>query len=324
MGNPLKNVFLFSGQGSQYHHMAARLFDSDPGFRSRMLEMDQVASDILGVSVLDQIYDQRKKRSDTLLQTAQAGVAIFMVEHALVQLLEEAGVVPDVVVSASLGIFAASCNAGCLSMSEAIRAIAQQARILEQRCPQGAMVAVFGDPALYRDMAQLNDRADLAGVNFSAHFTLSTPQAHLSTIEEFLRQEKISYSTLPVSLPFHSRWMDEARADLLTAFGRIAYRPPTRPLVCCAATGKLDALNETVIWNIVRQPIWFQRTIAGLEANGPHRYIDVGPSGTLATFLKYGLPPTSRSEVHTILSPFSNELVKLNGLFTLLRGVEWR
>jgi len=30
----------------------------------------------------------------------------------------------------------------------------------------------------------------------------------------------------------------------------------------------------------------------------------VGPAGTLATFLKYGLPATTRSSIHAILTPF--------------------
>jgi hypothetical protein len=41
-----------------------------------------------------------------------------------------------------------------------------------------------------------------------------------------------------------------------------------------------------------------------LEEQGPRRYIDVGPAGTLATFLKYGLPATTESTVHAILTPY--------------------
>ncbi len=324
MGDPLKNVFLFSGQGSQYHHMAGRLFDSHPEFRSHMLEMDEVAAGILGASALDHVYDPGKKKTDPLLQTAHAGVAIFMVEHALTRLLEDAGIAPQALVGASLGTFAAGCSAGCLSAPQAMQAIVDQSRILERQCPRGSMVAILSDPALFQQNPQLHDQADLAGVNLPEHFTISAPQAHLPAIEEFLRHKNIGYGAIPVSLPFHSRWMDGAREDLLAAFGRIAFRPAARQLVCCASAGRLDALNAAAIWNIVRQPIWFQRTIANLEADGPYRYIDVGPSGTLATFLKYGLSPTSRSEVHTILSPFANELQKLEGLLSLLRGTKWR
>jgi hypothetical protein len=63
-----------------------------------------------------------------------------------------------------------------------------------------------------------------------------------------------------------------------------------------------------MIWNTVRRPIEFERTIAELEQRAPRHYIDVGPAGTLATFLKYGLPPSSASMSYPILSPFGSEL----------------
>jgi hypothetical protein len=66
----------------------------------------------------------------------------------------------------------------------------------------------------------------------------------------------------------------------------------------------LSDLPGDYFWDAVRQPIRFRETTAQLERQGPRRYIDVGPAGTLATFLKYGLPATTRSTVHAILTPF--------------------
>jgi hypothetical protein len=51
-----------------------------------------------------------------------------------------------------------------------------------------------------------------------------------------------------------------------------------------------------------------------LEQQGAHRYIDVGPAGTLATFLKYGLPPTTRSTVQAILTPFGGDQKNLTAV----------
>lgn len=62
------------------------------------------------------------------------------------------------------------------------------------------------------------------------------------------------------------------------------------------------------MWGTVRKPIEFERTIAELEKRGPRYYVDVGPAGTLATFLKYALPSTSVSKMYSILSPFGMEL----------------
>ncbi len=314
MTEPLKNAFLFSGQGSQYFQMGAGLFDAHPGFQARMREMDDVAVELLGFSVLSRIYDPSRKKSDAFDETATAGIAIFMVEHALVQVLEEAGITPDLVIGTSLGMFAAGCSAGCLRMRQAMEMIVRQSQILEQHCPRGCMSAVFANPALFKQKPQLRDHVDLAGVNFDSHFAISAPEEKLIAAEEFLQRENIGFSRLAVTLPFHSRWMDGARTEMLEEFERHAYRPAERQLVCCATAGPLAALSAQALWHVVRQPIGFQRTIAALEAAGPLRYIDAGPSGTLATFLKYALPKATRSQAHPIVTPFGNDRSRLDAL----------
>jgi malonyl CoA-acyl carrier protein transacylase len=69
----------------------------------------------------------------------------------------------------------------------------------------------------------------------------------------------------------------------------------------------LTDLPDDFFWRVVRHPIRFRETVAELERRGSHRYIDVGPSGTLATFVKYGLPQASSSTVHAILTPYGQD-----------------
>ncbi|MBA2676115.1 acyltransferase domain-containing protein [Ramlibacter sp.] len=316
----MKNVFLFSGQGSQYYQMGAPLLAAHAGFAARMRALDAIATGVLGSSVLAQVYDPAKKKSDAFTPTAATGVAIFMVENALVEVFREAGITPDVVVGSSLGMFAAACHAGCMDAREAMQAIVWQAEVLLRHCPRGAMMAVFDAPALYERQPELKRNAELAAVNFAAHFTLAAPDAQLSPLEAFLDRGNIGYSRLPVELPFHSRWMEPAKDDFLTHFARIPYRAPTLPLVCCARAGALQSLSADNFWQVLREPIRFQQTIAALEATGPHRYIDAGPSGTLATFLKYGLPKTSGSQYHPGITAFDNDTRRLDALLARLRA----
>jgi acyl transferase domain-containing protein len=68
------------------------------------------------------------------------------------------------------------------------------------------------------------------------------------------------------------------------------------------------------LWRVVRQPIRFMAAIQELERADTYRYIDVGPASTLATFLKYGLPKSSRSDVYPLLSPYGQEEKNLAAL----------
>jgi hypothetical protein len=71
-------------------------------------------------------------------------------------------------------------------------------------------------------------------------------------------------------------------------------------------------------WDVVRRPIRFRETAARLEGQRGRHYIDIGPSGTLATFLKYSLPARTSSSIHAILTPFGGEQINFESLTATL------
>jgi acyl transferase domain-containing protein len=165
------------------------------------------------------------------------------------------------------------------------------------------MIAVLADPALVAEDF-LSDHSELAAVNFSSHFVVSARQAELAEIEQALMKRNIGYQRLPVSFPFHSRWIDNAKAPFESFMASIRRKRGRLPLACCDQAAILSELPGDYFWNVVRRPIRFSETITRLEREGARRYIDVGPSGTLATFFKYMRPAGARSTAHGILTPY--------------------
>lgn len=312
------NVFLFSGQGSHYFQMGKALFDENGTFRRWMLRLDEIARDAAGQSVVETLYSPANRKGDPFDRTLLTHPAIFMVEYALAQCLIDEGVVPDLVLGASLGSFAAAAVAGHLDAGDALRAVIRQATALEERCRPGGMTAVLAAPE--RFASDFNGRSVLASVNFATHFVLSARRAELTEIEATLKQQNVGFQRLPVSFPFHSQWIDEAKAPFAAFARSIPYRSGSVPLVCCDQTVTLSSFSSDYLWDVVRRPIRFRETTARLEAEAPRRYIDVGPAGTLATFLKYGLPSTSGSSVHAILTPFGVDQKNLAAVVAAARN----
>lgn len=299
-----KTVFMFSGQGSHYFRMGQDLFEHDPVFREWLLRLDDLAAGLSGERVIDAIYSPRD--AETFDRTLQTHPAIFMVEYALAQSLLHAGLKPDITLGASLGSFAAATLAGFMRVEDALAAVVQQAAAFEACCDRGGMIAVLADHTSYVQ-PYLREQSELAAVNFSSHFVVSAPQSHLAQIERSLGDEDLVYQRLPVSYAFHSQWIDDARAPFESYVSSIRRSPGTLPLACCREATLLTELPDDFFWRVVREPIRFQDTIAALEQRGTHRYIDVGPAGTLATFTKYCLSPGSQSTAQAIMSPFGNE-----------------
>lgn len=306
-----KTVFMFSGQGSQYYQMGKQLFDTNPVFRESMTRLDDLAQKISGKRVIDAIYSASK--AEIFDQTLFTHPAIFMVEYSLAQCLIQEGVTPDLTLGSSLGSFAAAVVGGYVKVDDAMAAVLEQSQTFEATCERGGMIAILADPSLY-DEPFLREHSEMAGINFSTHFAVSAAQADLDPIESVLKQRGVTYQRLAVSFAYHSRLIENAEERFTSFMRSIPLSRGTLPLVCCEQGATLTDLPDNFFWRVVRHSIRFQEAVAHLERQGPHRYIDVGPSGTLATFVKYGLPQASASTAHTVLTPYGQDQKNLAAL----------
>lgn len=122
-----------------------------------------------------------------------------------------------------------------------------------------------------------------------------------------------------VGIAFHSRWMDPAKVPFESFMRSIRSGAGVLPMVCCERAALLSELPDDYFWAVVRNPMHFARAISESELRGVCRYIDVGPAGTLATFLKYVLPASSKSTAHLVLNPFGHEQENLAALSGAMR-----
>jgi bacillaene synthase trans-acting acyltransferase len=301
-------VFMFSGQGSQYYQMGKAFFDGNPAFRSIMLQLNDVATPLLGRSIIDVLYNDGRRNDESFDDIRFTSAAIFIVEYALARVLINTGVKPDCLLASSMGIYAAAAIAAALDPDEALESIIKLAAVYEARCMKGSMIAILGSSKLHSDLSALRENSEVAAVNFDSHFVISAIDEHLPEIFAALDRQGVAFQKVAVSYPFHSHWFDAARDAALAILDELHYSQPRIPLVCCAGSGVLKAIAPESIWTALRSPIEFERTIAELEQSGPGEYIDVGPAGTLATFVKYILPPASSSRFFSTMSPFGTDL----------------
>lgn len=314
-----ETIFMFSGQGSQYFHMGKALYDGNDTFRGWMQRLDEVARQS-GTPVLENLYSEARRKSDAFDRLVLTHPAIFMVEYSLAQALMQAGIRPDMVLGVSMGSFAAAAVAGFIGVEEALTAVIRQATALEECSVAGGMTAILGDPALF-DEEFLGGRSALAAVNFASHFVVSARTTELAEIESVLRRRNVGFQRLPISFPFHSQWIDEAKAPFTSFMQSIRCREGKLPMVCCDQTTVLSGVpGDDYFWDVVRRPIRFREATARLEQQGTRRYVDVGPAGTLATFLKYGLPSDTKSTLHSILTPFGADQKNFAALLAASRN----
>src|SRR5215471_12940240 len=258
-----ENIFMFSGQGSQYFQMGKELFDKNETFRDWMVRLDDIQRRVSGRSVIEVLYSNLYGKGDPFDRTLLTHPAIFMVEYSLAETLIEAGVRPGMVLGVSMGSFAAAAVAGFIGFEDALNSVVRQALTFEEQCEPGGMTAVLADPALFTEQF-FRWRCELAAVNFASHFVVSAKCPELQEIETALDKQDIGYQRLPVSFPFHSQWIDDAKAPFESFMRLIPCKQGRLPLACCDQAAILTGLSEDYFWNVTRRQIRFRETTARL------------------------------------------------------------
>ena len=314
-----KMVFMFSGQGSQYFQMGRELFEKNSYFRTELSRLDAIAAGLLNGSIIELLFDERNKKGMPFNDAARTGLAIYMIENVLANLLIRNDLRPDYLLGYSLGTYAAASVANCMNAQQAMATIVEAATIFEEECEPGFMVAILNDRRVFLDDPWLRSQTDLAATNFNGNFVLSSSLDKWVPLKQCLEEHGLTFQRLDVSRAYHSRWVDPAKHRFRKTFGSFVSGSPTIPILSCAHDGILRSLDGSSMWEIARNTIKFDETIARLEHKEPHLYIDVGPAGTLATCLKYSNLLQPDSEALAILTPFGADHKNFERLLASLR-----
>ena len=311
-------VFMFSGQGSHYYQMGRALYEQDRVFRHWMHEGDELMCLLTGFSIIEELYTKGRGKGEVFDRTLITHPTILVTEYALSRMLASLGVVPDYVLGSSLGEWAAAMVAEVTGFEEAIYAVVRQAELLEG-CPPGGMMAILDSVERYHRDPMLHARSTCCSVNFDQHFVVAGLRDDIDALERYLKKQRVTVQQLAVTQAFHSRHIESIADEYTTFLATRRFRPPSTPFVSGCRAQRLEALPDGYFWETVRGSIRFAESIQLLEQMGSYRFIDLGPSGTLATFARQNLPPGSASEVYSIMTPFGREVANLE---KLQRGLE--
>lgn len=137
----MKNAFIFPGQGAQYVSMGRDFFDSFAIARETFEEAD----DLLKESLSSVIFNGPE---ETLTQTKNSQVAIFVVSMALLRVFQKelSDIKPSVCAGLSLGEYTALCASKRLSFEKTLFLVRERARLMNEACEKvpGTMAAVVG------------------------------------------------------------------------------------------------------------------------------------------------------------------------------------
>ncbi|MDD2468814.1 MAG: acyltransferase domain-containing protein [Desulfobulbus sp.] len=315
-----KIVYLFSGQGSHYYQMGQDLMENEPAFRDCMYQLDRAIQREWGYSVVATIFNPKKKISDTFDDLKQTNPAVFMIQYAMTKLLAAYGIEPDLIIGTSMGEYVAAAVAEVLPPREVLHCILSQAELIHRHCEPGGMLSILENAEQVSVQAHLYEGCELVSVNFDGHFTIAGPPENLHRVVQHLEREGTPHQLLMTTAGFHSHMMDPIAAQYCALLDRLSYRLPKYRLISCVTGLPLSSFANVYLWRVCREPIRFHGAVQSLLATGDQYHcVDLGPSGTLATFLKY-ITRNQAIRSSVIMSPFGKNQKRLHQFVAEVNG----
>ncbi|MEO0443413.1 MAG: SDR family NAD(P)-dependent oxidoreductase, partial [Pseudomonadota bacterium] len=288
-GESPKVAFLFSGQGSQYAHMAHGLYRADAGFRQHIDHCAEHAQALLGEDLRDSLFH---RTDHTIDQTGFTQPALFVIETGLDRLWRRWGIEPAIVMGHSVGEYAAAVSAGIMSLEDGLRLICQRATLMQSLPAGGTMAAVFADEATVTNLLQAHNpnTISIAGFNGPLNTVIAGTQEAVDAVLNACQQQHIDTRPLTVSHGFHSPLMDSILDDFEHCAAALHYRAPTIGFVAnIDGRIKTDAVSAHYWRQHARQPVHFVQSLQALTAAKVSCILEIGPGKTLINLARTAL-----------------------------------
>ena len=279
-----KIAFLYPGQGAQEAGMGKDFYENSALARGIYDEADE----LLDFDVKAMCFEQDER----LHQTEYTQASMVTTSLAMTRVLLEEGIHPDITAGLSLGEYCAIAAAGGMEPMDAIRLVRLRGKLMQNAVPEGegAMCAVIKLDAdvIERVIEPIRD-VTIANYNCPGQIVITGRKHAVKQAAEELRKAGAKRCLmLNVSGPFHSPMMASACGELAEEIDKIRLSELKIPYITNVTADVVTDIGETrdLLVQQMSAPVKWMQSMERMLAEGTDLFIEIGPGGTLAKFMK--------------------------------------
>ncbi len=326
-----KVCFMFPGQGSQYVDMMKDLASKYKVVRDTFAEADVILKEIAGMTLTDVIWskegeskEEYKKREEGIKQTQITQPAILTANVAMMRLLYQFGIKPDVTMGHSLGEYGAAVAAGVLSFPDAIRAVTTRgtamANIKVPDCGKMAAIAASVDK-IEPELKKISGYVAVANKNCPTQTVIAGESKSVDDAVALFTSMGIQSVLVPVSHAFHSAIVRPASAVYREFLNGLTINAPKLPITSNVSADFYPSdpskIRDMMVEQIMSSVEWIKQ-VELAYARGVRLFIEVGPKRVLSAFVTSTLSDKKDIRVLASNHPKRGGITEFNDLMANL------
>lgn len=280
----MSTAFIFPGQGAQVIGMGKDFYENSPLSR----EVFDRASELLDLDMKALCFEE----NDNINITEYTQAALVTTSVAMLRVLEEKGISPDVCAGLSLGEYCALVASKAMSFDDAVKTVRQRGILMQEAVPLGlgAMCAVIGlEGQVIADVCDTIDGVSVANYNCPGQIVISGKKEAVEEASGKLKDAGARRCVmLNVSGPFHSAMLKEAGEKLYEVLKDVELKDFTIPYVTNVTAEYVTDTKDIkeLLKKQVSSSVKWQQSVERMIENGVDTFVEIGPNKTLVSFVK--------------------------------------
>lgn len=297
-------LFMFPGQGSQKIGMGKALAELFSSAREVFNEIDDAISFKLSELMFDGDADELKL-------TKNAQPAIMAVSMAFVRVMEkDFGIDLSKIkyfAGHSLGEYTALCAAKSLTLQETATILRTRGVAMATAYPTGgAMAAIIGlSIEKVEEIVSPLENVQIANDNSVGQVVISGTESAVQNAMKLFKENGAKLAVpLPVSGPFHSKFMKPAEKPVKEALEKYTFHPPLVPIisnVTAKAETEIDGFEQLLLRQLTERVRW-RESLIWAKDNGVENFVEIGEGNVLSGLVKRTLKDVNIVTVNSVES----------------------